>query len=70
MIDKSTSSKTTTLRVDCREGKRVPYGMKKGDIITYVNGMKVGSSGLSIITHVLSLMKVSVELTLLVLRRS
>lgn len=70
VIDRSTSSKTTTLRVDNPEKEEAPYGMKKGDIITSLNGMKVGSTSLSIITQVLSLMKRSVELQLLVLRRA
>merc|ERR1712071_176648 len=69
VIDRSTSSKTTTLRVFSNEKDAVPFGMKRGDIIVAINNIKIGSPSLSIITQVLSLMKGSVELELLVLRK-
>ena len=69
-IFRSTSSTTSTLRVDSRKSVQVPYGMKNGDIIISINGIQIGSKSLSVITQILLLMKTSVELKFLILRKT
>lgn len=71
MMDCSTSSKTTTLRVDSRQNSTSPkYGMRKGDIILEINHSKIGSPTLLNITNILALMKASTELHFMLLRKT
>eukprot|EP00591_Stephanopyxis_turris_P008349 CAMPEP_0195510152 /NCGR_PEP_ID=MMETSP0794_2-20130614/2889_1 /TAXON_ID=515487 /ORGANISM="Stephanopyxis turris, Strain CCMP 815" /LENGTH=193 /DNA_ID=CAMNT_0040637527 /DNA_START=230 /DNA_END=811 /DNA_ORIENTATION=- len=70
MIDCETDARTTTLRVGGRLGEECVHGMRKGDIIISVNGVKIGSMGVSNIGQLFLVMRESVEMKIGLIRKS
>lgn len=63
LIDREVVSKVLSLRVGSKDGEvECNHGLRKDDIIISINNIRVGSSELSHIGHVLALMRVSLQL--------